>query len=284
MDGSRWLIAAGNPLAAPVVTQFAHAMQLHAAPVRPPIDRDLGDPPIVRYLTVLVDEQHPCSPATARDPLPPQKNGKVVCALTASRDQNELFVALLRLSLIIARDAQTRAGILLHAALAEWNGHGILLAAPGGTGKTTASQRLPPPWRSLCDDTTLVVRDARQAYWAHPWPTWSRFLSGGSGGSWDVQRAVPLERIFFLTQAELDRVEPLGPGHAACMLTESAQQIGRLMTQGMSAESVRAIHMQRFENACALAHAILAHMLRVSLTGRFWEQMEQVITRRDNGS
>ena len=34
-----------------------------------------------------------------------------------------------------------------------------------------------PPWRSLCDDATLVVRDASGRYWAHPWPTWSRFYT-----------------------------------------------------------------------------------------------------------
>ena len=102
----------------------------------------------------------------------------------------------------------------MHGALAEENGIGVILAAPGGTGKTTASDRLPAPWRSLCDDTTLVVRDSQGKYWGHPWPTWSRFLEGGPGGTWEVQEAVPLRGVFFLSQAPEDLTEPLGPGHA----------------------------------------------------------------------
>ncbi len=284
MDGSRWFVAAGNEPAAPVVRQFADAMQLLVAPVEPPIGGDLSNLPIVRHLTVLADDRNSDSPPAAFEPLPTQTNGHVVCTLPATRDQDELFIDFLRLSLIIARDVQERGGILLHAALAERDGRGVLLAAPGGTGKTTASQRLPPPWHSLCDDTTLIVRDIHNTYWAHAWPTWSRFLSGGPCGSWNVQSAVPLERIFFLSQSEQDRVEPLGPGHAASMLTESAQQIGHVMTRGMNAESARTIHMQRFENACALARAIPAHSLHLSLTGRFWHEMEQVMTGRDDGS
>ena len=51
-----------------------------------------------------------------------------------------------------ARDAQTRGEVLLHGALAEKDGIGVILAAPGGTGKTTASDRLLAPWRSRCDE------------------------------------------------------------------------------------------------------------------------------------
>ena len=183
----------------------------------------------------------------------------------------------MQLSLVIARDVQARGGVLIHGALAERDGIGVILAAPGGTGKTTASRRLPAPWRSLCDDTTLVVRDPRGNYRAHPWPTWSRFLDGGPGGTWDVQSAVPVKGIFFLAQAVEDKVERVGPGQAVSLLMEVVRQVSTLMASGLCQEELRALHLERFNNLCALARVVPAHVLHISLSGAFWQQIEQAI-------
>ncbi len=159
-------------------------------------------------------------------------------------------------------------------------GQGILLAGPSGVGKTTASLRLPQPWRSLADDVTLVVRDGDGTYLAHPWPTWSRLIGEEAweeGYSWDVQQAVPLRAIFFLGQGDEDRVEPLRAGHAVCALTELAQQTSQYFLMGMELEEIAAFHLQRFENLCALVQALPAYLLLVSLHGAFWQEMERVI-------
>ncbi len=140
-----------------------------------------------------------------------------------------------------------------------------------------ASNRLPAPWRSLCDDTTLVVRDPQGNYWAHPWPTWSRFLDEGPGGAWDVQNAVPVKGIFFLVQAVEDQVERMGPGHAVSLLVECAKQASQLMARGLNKEETRLLHLERFNNLCALARVIPAHVLRISLTGAFWQEIEQAL-------
>ena len=92
----------------------------------------------------------------------------------------------------MANSSEKNGGLLVHGALAEWNGIGVILAGPGGVGKTTASKRLPRPWRSLSDDNTLIVKSPDGTYWAHPWPTWSRYRQGDMSGSWDVQAAVKL--------------------------------------------------------------------------------------------
>ena len=236
---------------------------------------------MVRHLLVLIDADcSEASPATCHVPLPFEDNG--VCVLRPISHSDGLYVQLMQLSSILAHAAQTRGGVLLHGALAEKDGIGVILAAPGGTGKSTASGRLPAPWRSLCDDTTLVVRDSQGNYWAHPWPTWSRFLgegSGGtrSGGTWDVQHAVPLKGVFFLSQAVEDGVESLGPGHAVSLLVECAQQASQLMARGLSKAATRALNLERFDNLCALARVVPAHLLRISLTGAFWQGIEQTL-------
>jgi SynChlorMet cassette protein ScmC len=272
-DGSRWGITAGNAEGVSIVSQLGCIMQLRmsSGTIEPSTHRDLY------HLLVRVDAN---ALFTDRHiPLTSENDGVVVCNLRPSDFWDGPYFNLVRLALIFAREAQTRGGVLLHGALAERDGIGVILAAPGGTGKTTASNRLPIPWCSRCDDYTLVVQDLQGNYWAHPWPTWSRFLEGGSGGTWDVQRAVPLKSIFFLSRALEDRVESVGAGHAVGLLVESAEQASAFMTSGVCKEELRAMHLERFNNLCALARVIPAHVLHISLTGAFWQEIEQALER-----
>jgi len=291
-DGSRWLIAAGDEEAAAIVSRLADAMQLGGMKPSAALSPgafgtsragavDAPDHGMVRRLLVMVEAHNAqAPPASCLAPLPIEDDG--VCVLRSFAHSDGLYVQLMQLSSILARSAQTRGGVLLHGALAEKDGIGVILAAPGGTGKTTASGRLPAPWRSLCDDATLVVRDAQGNYRAHPWPTWSRFLgegSGGtgSGGTWNVQRAVPLKGVYFLSRALEDHVDSVGPGHALSLLVECAKQASQLMGRGLGKEATRVLHLERFDNLCALARAVPTHVLHISLTGAFWEEIEQTL-------
>jgi hypothetical protein len=47
--------------------------------------------------------------------------------------------------------------------------------------------------------------------------------------------------------------------------------------RNLVSEEERAIKEKIFENACALAGTMPAFRLRVSLEGRFWEEMERVL-------
>jgi hypothetical protein len=267
-DGSRWEIAAGDEEAASIVSQLGCAMQLRMTPgaIKPSHHGNLC------RLLVQVDAH--ASVADYHVPLASKNGGVVVSTLRTCDFWGGPYINLMRLSLVFARQAQARGGVLLHGALAERDGMGVILTARGGMGKTTASNRLPAPWRSLCDDATLAVRDSQGNYWAHPWPTWSRFLDGGPGGTWDVQSAVPLKGIFFLAQAVEDRVERLGHGHAVSMLVECVGQASMVMASGLGKEELRALHLERFNNLCALARVVPAHVLHISLTGAFWQEIE----------
>jgi SynChlorMet cassette protein ScmC len=151
-------------------------------------------------------------------------------------------------------------------------------------GKSTASRRLPHPWRALADDMTLLVRDGGGAYLAHPWPTWSWFFGKEdhrSGGVWDVQQATPLRAIFVLEQGDEDRAEPMGPGHAVALLAELARQASRHVLRGMPLDEIGAFNLQQFENLCALVRAVPAFSLHMRLDGAFWKEIESVI--KDEG-
>jgi hypothetical protein len=270
-DGSYWEIAAGDKEAAAIVSQLGCVMRLRMAPgvIKPTHHGNL------RRLLVKVDAR-----ASAEDcyvPSASENDGVVTCTLSPSDRWGNLQINLLRLSLTFLHAAHARGGTLIHGALAKRDGMGVILAAPGGTGKTTASNRLPAPWRSLCDDATLVVRDPQGNYWAHPWPTWSRFLDGGQGGTWDVQNAVPVKGIFFLARAAKDRVERLGEGHAVSLLVEGVRHVSMFMSSDRFKEEKRALHLEGFNNLCALARAVPTYVLHISLTGAFWQEIEQAL-------
>ena len=272
-DGCRWEIEGGDEEAAALVALLGGSMQLDGAD-NVASSSARGDP----YRLLVQMDTHSLV-ADCYVPLASKNNGTVVCILSPSEQWGGPFTNLVRLSLILAREAQARGGLLLHGALAEKDGQGVILTAPGGTGKSTASRRFPAPWCSLSDDTTLVVRDSQGCYWAHPWPTWSRFQNEGPGGTWNVQRAVPLAAIFVLIQAEADEAEPVGPGHAVSLLVESLKQATQFMPIGLYKEEVRTLHLEGFNTLCGLVRAVPAHLLHISLTGAFWKEIERVMGR-----
>jgi len=167
-------------------------------------------------------------------------------------------------------------GFPLHAALVEREGQGILLAGPGGSGKSTSCRRLPSPWRVWSDDQSLIVRDNQKGYLVHPTPTWSDYLYRRSAQTWKVEHHVPLTAIFFMEQAGSDELVPMGQGKAAVSINHSSAEVCRPMWWNVSKEE-RKLKKRIFDNSCQLARAIPAYILRVSLTGRFWEEMEKVL-------
>jgi SynChlorMet cassette protein ScmC len=168
-------------------------------------------------------------------------------------------------------------GLPLHAALLEKQGRGILLAGRSGVGKSTASRRIPAPWKPLADDFALVVRDGRGCWHAHPLPTWSAVASGGNAPMGPTCCSVPLAAVFFLIQSENDEVADPGRGAASVMMDEAAMMV--LKSIESSDEPVQRLPMRRriFENAASLAAAVPCYVLRLSLTGRFWEEIEKAL-------
>jgi SynChlorMet cassette protein ScmC len=201
----------------------------------------------------------------------------IACRLSPAENEIEEGLQLMQISLCIALGAQLHGGLLLHGALIERDGTGVILAGTGGVGKTTAAMRIPSPWQALSDDQTLVVRDRQGSYWAHPWPTWSSFMFGGKGGSWDVQSAIPLRAIFFLEQAEMDRANLIGKGEAVCLLSEASIQSGLALMRSLDGVNQRQIHLQRFDSVCGLARQIPCYQLQISLNGPFWLEIKRAL-------
>ena len=278
-DGSKWAIAAGDAGASPLASSLYETMQtgeenesLHRLLlfIEKSAYRQIKDCPDAdiagfnlrtgwlspREKIVLDSEEQPALACLIPEQLPLDRQ-------------------LMRATRHICLQSQANGGLLVHGALAERDGCGVILAGPWGVGKSTASGRFTPPWRSLCDDLTLVVRDEAGRYRAHPWPTWSRFANGGPGGSWDVSRSVPLKGVFFLHQACVDRIRPVNCNEAVGLLAETVKQAEwRLFERLEVRQSGR---VERFNNIYNLVKQVPSFFLEMSLSGNFWEEIEQAI-------
>jgi SynChlorMet cassette protein ScmC len=123
----------------------------------------------------------------------------------------------------------------------------------------------------------LVVLDEQKKYQAHPFPTWSDYLWKQSNQTWNVQYSVPVCGVFFLEQSDIDDVVPLGRGEAALLISESAMQICEKFWRSVDKHGQKKFREQLFNNACEMAKRIPAYRLHVSLHGKFWEKIEQVL-------
>ena len=175
-------------------------------------------------------------------------------------------------------------GLTVHAALVEWNGAGVIMAAKSQTGKSTACRRLPAPWKVLGDEEALIVRDHEGRSFAHPFPTWSDFYERKQKKSWDVQKSVPLKAVFLLEQADRVEVAPIGQAQAAVRLLNLGREKAEMSWWCVGPEERKPLREKLFVNACDLVTAIPTFTLRTNLTGRFWEVMEDVIAGLEEGS
>ncbi|MDZ7315017.1 MAG: SynChlorMet cassette protein ScmC [candidate division KSB1 bacterium] len=262
-DESRWLLQAADPAAEEMVRRYASALGLSAAVVSSDKELQSAHSLFIRseWATGLSEPDSIHRPSHASE-------------------LGDLFLAMRKIQHQFSRSLlEVNRAVLLHGALVCPPGVpqvGVILSARRGVGKTTACRRLPPDWEALADETVLVVRDAQGTFWGHPFPTLSRFANGGSGGVWQTERAVPLAAAFFLKQAPEDRLEPIGQGQAAALLTCAAEQISYWLTE-LPLDTVRILRQKRFDQLCRLAQSVPAFVLHLTLTGRFWELIEQAL-------
>jgi len=205
-----------------------------------------------------------------------RETGDIIYYTGISRDRQLEYIAMGGLLQVLYSQVQHYGGVPFHAALVEKNSRGIVLCAKGDTGKTTCCNRVPPPWRAWCDDEVLVVRVKPQQYAAHAFPTWSEYLVRNNAPTWDVQESVPLAGIVFLEQSPADALIPLRKAQAAVSLNLFASAQNLAMMRSMEKEELRQLRQMIFDNVSGLVRSVPSYMLKVSLTGRFWEELERI--------
>lgn len=183
---------------------------------------------------------------------------------------------------MLFRNEALRGGLPFHAALMELDGEAVLVAAAGSVGKSTCSRRLPRPWKARGDDLALLspvpTGAEGQGYKANVLPTWSEYLWHRSDKTWDTAGSVPVRAIFFLEQGSSDQVESIHSTLVAanrCFV--SAKEAMGSYLHKVDLEERRRVHHSLFKNCFDLAGKVRCFKLTASLTGRFWEKIEDVL-------
>ena len=199
------------------------------------------------------------------------------CEINPIVNENVRYVNLWRCIYTIYIHSIQHFGLPFHGAMIAKGDSAYILAGSGGVGKSTACVRLPEDWKGCCDDESLVVSAGKQSFRAHPFPTWSEYLYRRSRKTWDVQSSWPLRAFFFIEQSTQDWVEPVEKGEAAGLINRSAMQVCQRFLRILSVEDRRRLSLQIFANACEMARSIPAYRMGMTLTGRFWEMMLDVV-------
>ena len=180
----------------------------------------------------------------------------------------------------VYRELCRRGGLPLHCGLLERDGRGVLLLAGEGTGKSTCCRRIQPPWKALSDDLVIVVPAGEGGYQVHPLPTWSDHIIGDWDRTWNVEQGLPLAGLFFLEQGNRDEALPIGQGRASVASSKSASYVCTRDWVIRDAEQARTLRKTLFRNAAALTRNVPAWILKASLTGQLWLEIEKALAAR----
>jgi hypothetical protein len=106
-------------------------------------------------------------------------------------------------------------GMLVHAATVEMNGRAWVFAGPSGSGKSYWARQWHERGMAVLDEDRVVLRLLDGQVWAFgtPWHAEPRLCS---------PRGTPVERIFFLRQAESNTVQGIEPAGATTLLLRSS--------------------------------------------------------------
>ena len=207
---------------------------------------------------------------------------EVICELDPGVDGSARVDQMRRAMLPVFSDALLSGGLPVHGALVEIDGAGVILAGRSGEGKSTACRRLQAPWRVLGDDLCLVVPCASGGFRAHPLPTWSALRERDDWKACRSGESVCLRAVFFLEQFAEDECRLLKKSSAAISLAASALEVFRSIDFEFPRREEKEVKKALYASAASLALEIPSHLLRLSLTGRFWEKIEQILKKGDS--
>ncbi len=178
---------------------------------------------------------------------------------------------------IIHKHYVLHGGSPFHAAFVGLEDNGILIIAPGNTGKTTSFQRLPDYWDKYSDDLALVIKAGTNKYNVHPLPTWSDYVVRNIKTKFRVEHNLPLKGIFFLEQSNKDKVTEIKQGKAAMEIFNSLKSNSERLLPRMDEFEKKDINSRLLDTSFQLSKAIPCYRLKATLHGEFWKEIEKVL-------
>ncbi|MEA3455131.1 MAG: hypothetical protein U9R26_01365 [Campylobacterota bacterium] len=191
-------------------------------------------------------------------------------------DMYDLRLQLMRISQSIVIRNELCGGLLLHGIMLKYNNKAIILAGESGRGKTTAAARVPSTsWEKISDDLTLVVRDKKGQYFAHPWPGTKAYTYFDI--SYESTKGTPIGGVFYLMQDKEVLIKPLKTLEAFAFTQEAADQAMSLPDPSIDPKRVGEVRKNRLSNITQFISKIHCHVLHLDKTKPFWKEIEALI-------
>ena len=170
---------------------------------------------------------------------------------------------------------QNQGAIMLHAATLVRDNEAVLVAASSGGGKSTTASRLPSPWHAPGDECCIVLPGDGD-YYLFALPTWSQVLEDTERKKiWNTQKSYKLKAFCVLIQDTHDAMERIGVAQSIAAITGSARQATYIQLD----KSGKDINQDFFSGCYRIAERMIQdipiYILRTTLTGRFWEEIER---------
>jgi len=190
-----------------------------------------------------------------------------------------------RLSAVLGSCFFNHGGFVIHSGLIKFSDgavddrKGILLGGASGSGKSTASAMLRPPWFSLSDDLTLIVENPNGGYSAHPFPTWSRILWKEDKIKFKTVKfnnPVPINSVILIDRNSEHSIKKIGKGEALCLLTELVKQANKHLVCEMERESIAQFNLKYFMNVKNFVTYINCYSYDLKIDETFWKDVENM--------
>lgn len=174
----------------------------------------------------------------------------------------------------IYRSVLDHGGISLHAGMVGRNEMCVLVAAPGGVGKSTTCSRFPKSWVVHGDDEVIVIGNENGELIAYPFPTWSNFLIGKEPKRWHVTRGFAVKAIYFLYHSKINSVKQMSESKSAVLINQSARQIVRRGWELSGEEKKKALQKKVIDAAVRMAKSASCFELHLSQDEPFDDLIE----------
>ncbi len=193
----------------------------------------------------------------------------------AMHDSKARSMSFKTLTIALTYSMQNQGAILLHAATLVRDNEAVLVAASSGGGKSTTASRLPSPWQAPGDECCIVLPGDGD-YYVFALPTWSQVLEDTERKKiWNTQKSYKLKAFCILVQDNYDGMERIGIAQSISAITGSARQATYIQLDKSGKDLNQNFFSGCFRIAERMIQDVPIYILRTTLTGRFWEEIER---------
>lgn len=169
----------------------------------------------------------------------------------------------------------TGESFLLHGALVEYAGKGILFCGVSGIGKSTICELLPDDFSILGDDCMVITKHGNE-YFATPLPTWSIWTQNKKKRNFDCNSSIAIKKIFLLGR-DKSSIEPASKIQSTALFIPSVTDMVNWHTKNWNSQLKTELMQKSFHSGLELINNIIPqnlYFVKKSLPERIIDELK----------